>query len=203
MHGQTASTMSGLSDPVDLHSLIVNPLRAQNSITTSQAAIALLLAANSQGNSPMGVPAAPAYNPPAMLADTSPVAPPYLQAAILAHSLSSAGCNPALHLEEAILAQQAMAGMHNRMLPNGMHASQLNSHDVTLLSADFERWLCSTGGLHQLSVSPPYATDTALNAHNLHMVDSQPNACVGLDPGFGPQRQHSMRDIRYTRHNPY
>lgn len=199
--------MSGLSDPVDPHSLIVNSLRSQNSITSSQAAIALLLAANSQGNSPMGVPAAPAYNPPAMLADTSPVAPPYLQAAILAHSLSSAGRNPDLHLEEAILAQQAMAGMHNRMhnrmLPNGMHASQLNCHDVTLLSADFERWLCNTGGLHQLSVSPPYATDTALNAHNLHMVDCQPNACVGLDPGFGPQRQHSMRDIRYTRHNPY
>ncbi len=186
--------MQDLSGASSLHSLLANPL-ASHAMNTSQAALALLLAANSQGNAAMGPAGTPAWNlgPRTMPGEILAGAPAYLQAAVLANTPIG---GPRLHNEEAMLAQhQHLLGFSSGMLANGVTAGPANAIDLMALQS----WLGMTEGLYQPAVP---STTVLPNPLIVPMADSEPPAC-DMCFGYGPLRHNNARDMGVTRHSPY
>lgn len=166
-----------------------------HSLINTTPTLALLLAANAQGNAA----ARGAWNDGPVPGDLPATPQAYLQHAALASSMA-AGSHPLMHREEA-----AMADHH---LTASDLASHYMSHDLVptyINSAAFlpqmapEPWLGLTDGLFQSSVPtlPPVSS-------SLHVPTALQEATAAATLlGFGPQRHNQIRDIRYGRHSPY
>lgn len=181
--------LQDLAGASGLHALL-----QQQSLIQTNPALALLLAANSQGNVAQG-----RWNE---ALGTLPIdvlsrhGDPMQSAALASHV--AACCPPYMHMEEAAIACHAMtASGPAPMFGNPeIVPSYMNAAGVLPPSLAPETWPGPTERLYQPSVQPP---DMPSNLPaDAVLADSS-----GSFPACGPQRHRHLRDLQNARHSPY
>ena len=182
----TAVCVAVLQDYVSAPGL--HALLQQQSLLRSNPALAILLAANSQGRWHEG-----------MLPTDVPIGPEdHVQSAALASNMAAC-CHPYMHMEEAAIACQAMtvADLALPFTPQGVVPNYLNAGIMDPSMAQ-EPWPgLMTDGLYEPSVPPQ--TDTVSYLHSEGPLAQS----FGNFLASGPQRNKHVRDTRSTRHSPY
>lgn len=173
----------------------LHALLQQHSLLQSHPALAMLLAANSQGamgqsrwnealcNLPIEVPSRPAD---------------HMQSAALASTMT-ARCPPYMHMEEAAIACHAMtaSGLAPSFVTPDIMPSYSNAAGLLAPSMAPETWPGLTDWLYQSSGPQQPTVPSNLHADN-SLADSS-----GSFLASGPQRHKHPRDMQSTRHSPY
>jgi len=202
IHTDKLPLVQDMSSALDLHSLLLgNPLDSLN----NQAALALLLAANSQGSAAARSAGTPTWhiNVPT---DFSAIAPAHLRAHILATSGSDTSGPPYLHNEEAVLAQHHWTGWNSRRMGPSLNVGQLSVPDAATLPAALPGWPGAADSMYQPAV-PSMLFRNNINTlvpdvPDVQMAGAQPEPCE-MSFGHGPRRHSNIRDVQYVRHSPY
>ena len=181
--------LQDLAGASSLHALL-----QQQSLIQTNPALALLLAANSQGNLVQG-----RWNE---ALGTLPInvlsrhGDP-MQSAVLASNIA-ASCSPYMHVEEAAIACHAMtaSGPAPMFGTPDLVSSYLNAAGILPPSMASETWPGPTDWLNQPSVRPSDLPSTL-------PVDAALADSSGSFPAPGPQRHRHVRDLQNARHSPY
>lgn len=178
-----------LADASSLHALL-----QQHSLIQTNPALAILLAANSQGNMAQG-----RWNGDLGTLPTDVLSRhgDPMQSAALA-SNTAACCSPYMHMEEAATGCHAMPASDSApMFGNpDLVPSFLNAAGVLPPSMAPETWPGPTEWLYQPSLQP---SDMPSNLPaDAALADSS-----GSFPALGPQRHRHLRDLQNARHSPY
>lgn len=199
----TLDTAQDMSNPADVHSLLVNPLDVLN----NQAALALLLAANRQGNAAVRSAGMPTWhsNVPTGF---SPIAHAYLQASILATRGPAASGSPYLHNEEAVLDHRQRAVWNSRCMGTSLNAAGLSVPDAATLPPAVPGWPGAADSMYTYHPALPSmfpgnnVTSLVPDVPDVQMAGAQSEPCE-MAFGHGPRRHSNMRDVQHARHTPY
>ena len=186
-----SSTLTGLQTLLQLSNPLITP-----SLINTNPALALLLAANSQGSAALRGGWADATLPMDMPACTAA----YLRHAALANSMTGNG-GSGMHREEAAMAHHHMpaSALASQYMTNDMMPSYMNATGFLGPSFAAEPMLGLGDGLYQPPVPLPAHASSNLHAENAVSEAMFSGKCLG----FGPQRHGNATDIRHARHSPY
>ncbi|DBB03861.1 TPA: hypothetical protein ACH3X1_012951 [Trebouxia sp. C0004] len=197
----TLPAAQDMSNALDVHSLLVNPLDLLN----NRAALALLLAANRQGSTGVRSAGVPTWHTN-VSTHFSAIAPAYLRAHILATSAPDTSGTPYLHTEDAVLGDRHRTGWNSRCMGTSMNVAHLSVPEAATLPAALPSWPGSADNMYQPAV-PSLLYGNNINSLAPHVPDMQ-MAGAQSEPcempfGHGPRRHCNMRDVQYVRHSPY
>ncbi|KAA6424512.1 MAG: RNA-binding squid [Trebouxia sp. A1-2] len=197
----TLPTAQDMSGALDMHSLLVSPLDSLN----SQAALALLLAANRPSSGAVRSAGMPTWhsNVPTHF---SPVAPAYLQAHMLATSGPDTSGPPYLHNEEAVLDHRHWAAWNSRCMGTSLNVGQLCVPDAATLPPALPGWPGAADSMHQPAL-PSVLFGNSINSRvpdvpDVQMARAQSEPCE-MSFGHRPHRHSNMQDVQHVRHSPY